>query len=102
MTWLEFEPMVTSFERMKTVHALDRAATVIGQGQLCSLVIEAVKLWIFLLCNQTLAWRLNQRMVHALNFGMKYIQELLYSRHVAYKWTEWTVNANTEEEQEYS
>jgi hypothetical protein len=35
-------------------------------------------------------------MIHALNLGMKYIQELLYCRHVAYKWTEWTVNANTE------
>jgi hypothetical protein len=30
MTRVEFEPTITVFERAKTVHALDRAATVIG------------------------------------------------------------------------
>jgi hypothetical protein len=31
MPWVEFEPTIPAFERAKTVHALDRAATVIGQ-----------------------------------------------------------------------
>jgi hypothetical protein len=30
MPWVGFEPMIPAFERAKTVHALDRAATVIG------------------------------------------------------------------------
>jgi hypothetical protein len=30
MPWVGFEPMIPAFERMKTVHALDGAATVIG------------------------------------------------------------------------
>jgi hypothetical protein len=30
MPRLEFEPTIPAFEREKTVHALDRAATVIG------------------------------------------------------------------------
>jgi hypothetical protein len=30
MPRVEFEPMIPVFERAKTVHALDRAATVIG------------------------------------------------------------------------
>jgi hypothetical protein len=30
MPWLGFEPTIPAFERAKTVHALDRAATVIG------------------------------------------------------------------------
>jgi hypothetical protein len=30
MPWVEFEPMIPVFERVKTFHALDRAATVIG------------------------------------------------------------------------
>jgi hypothetical protein len=28
--WMEFEPTIPAFERAKTVHALDRAATVVG------------------------------------------------------------------------
>jgi hypothetical protein len=36
MPWVEFEPMIPAFERAKTVHALDRAATVRGlQSWLC-------------------------------------------------------------------
>jgi hypothetical protein len=31
MPWLGFEPTIPVFERAKTVHALDRAATVIGK-----------------------------------------------------------------------
>jgi hypothetical protein len=31
MSWVGFEPMIPAFERAKTVHALDRAATVIGR-----------------------------------------------------------------------
>jgi hypothetical protein len=31
MPWLGFEPMIPAFERAKTIHALDRAATVIGR-----------------------------------------------------------------------
>jgi hypothetical protein len=30
MTQVRFEPMIPVFEQVKTVHALDRAATVIG------------------------------------------------------------------------
>jgi hypothetical protein len=30
MSWVGFEPMIPAFERAKTVHALDRAAAVIG------------------------------------------------------------------------
>jgi hypothetical protein len=30
MTWVGFEPTIKAVERAKTVHALDRAATVIG------------------------------------------------------------------------
>jgi hypothetical protein len=30
MPWVEFEPTIQAFERAKTFHALDRAATVIG------------------------------------------------------------------------
>jgi hypothetical protein len=30
MPWVGFEPMISAFERAKTVHALDRAVTVIG------------------------------------------------------------------------
>jgi hypothetical protein len=33
MPRLEFEPMIPVFERAKTVHALDRAATVISLPQ---------------------------------------------------------------------
>jgi hypothetical protein len=29
---VEFEPMISMWERAKTVHALDRAATVIGES----------------------------------------------------------------------
>jgi hypothetical protein len=31
MSWVEFEPKIPAFERSKTVHALDREATVIGR-----------------------------------------------------------------------
>jgi hypothetical protein len=31
MPWFGFEPMIPAFEGAKTVHALDRAATVIGE-----------------------------------------------------------------------
>jgi hypothetical protein len=31
MTWVGFEPTIPAFELVKTVHALDRAATVIGK-----------------------------------------------------------------------
>jgi hypothetical protein len=30
MFWMGFEPMIPTFERVKTIHALDRAATVIS------------------------------------------------------------------------
>jgi hypothetical protein len=32
MPRVEFEPTIPAFERAKTVHALDRAATVTGSG----------------------------------------------------------------------
>jgi hypothetical protein len=31
MPWVEFEPTIPAFDQAKTVHALDRTATVIGQ-----------------------------------------------------------------------
>jgi hypothetical protein len=34
MPWVGFEPTIPVFERAKTVHALDRAATVIGRGNI--------------------------------------------------------------------
>jgi hypothetical protein len=32
MPWVGFEPTIPAFERAKTIHALDRAATVTGYG----------------------------------------------------------------------
>jgi hypothetical protein len=32
MPWVGFEPMIPAFERAKTVHALDREATVVGMS----------------------------------------------------------------------
>jgi hypothetical protein len=40
MTWMGFEPTIPVFERANTVHALGRAATVIGRPH-----ISIVKLW---------------------------------------------------------
>jgi hypothetical protein len=34
MPWVGFEPMTPPFERAKTVHALDREATVIGKNKI--------------------------------------------------------------------
>jgi hypothetical protein len=39
MHWVGFEPTILVFERAKMVHALDRAATVIGYVQLESVII---------------------------------------------------------------
>jgi hypothetical protein len=36
MPWVEFEPTIPAFERAKTVHVLDRAATVIGKRYDCT------------------------------------------------------------------
>jgi hypothetical protein len=35
MPWVGFEPSIPAFKRAKTVHALDRAATVIGISGIC-------------------------------------------------------------------
>jgi hypothetical protein len=43
MSRVGFEPMIPAFERAKTVHALDRAATVIGQRQLNRVLLECFK-----------------------------------------------------------
>jgi hypothetical protein len=43
MPWVEFEPTISVFERPKTVHALDRAATVIFVLNL--LQFKKVKRW---------------------------------------------------------
>jgi hypothetical protein len=40
MPWVGFEPTILGFERAKTVHALDRAATVIGEGRLINIKLE--------------------------------------------------------------
>jgi hypothetical protein len=36
MTCVGFEPTISEFERAKTVHALDRAVTVVGTGWYCT------------------------------------------------------------------
>jgi hypothetical protein len=41
---LEFEPTIPEFERAKTVHTLDRAATVIGNSELTSEKDESLRL----------------------------------------------------------
>jgi hypothetical protein len=35
MPWMEFEPTIPASERAKTLRALDRAATVTGDGNGC-------------------------------------------------------------------
>jgi hypothetical protein len=50
MPWVEFEPMIPVFERAKTVHALDRAATVIGELH----VVTATNIQVF-----TIAFKLS-------------------------------------------
>jgi hypothetical protein len=48
MSRVVFEPTTTVFERAKTVHALDRAATVIGkQGTLKIQIIAVTRLTVF-------------------------------------------------------
>jgi hypothetical protein len=42
MPWVEFEPTIPVFERAKTVHALDREATVIGMLLRCSTYCDAL------------------------------------------------------------
>jgi hypothetical protein len=42
MPWVAFEPATPAFERAKTVHALDRAATVIGSVSMCRRKIVSV------------------------------------------------------------
>jgi hypothetical protein len=42
-----FEPMTSVFERAKTVHALDRAATVIGFEVLVELILILTSVRIF-------------------------------------------------------
>jgi hypothetical protein len=42
MPWVGFEPTIPAFERAKTVHALDRAATVIGI--ICEVGIELLNI----------------------------------------------------------
>jgi hypothetical protein len=40
MPRVEFEPTIPVFERAKTVHALDRAATMIGTNKLWSMLMS--------------------------------------------------------------
>jgi hypothetical protein len=47
MPWVGFEPMIQVFERAKTVHALDRTATVIGQVATTFLKIITVLLLLY-------------------------------------------------------
>jgi hypothetical protein len=47
MHWVEFEPTVPAFERSKTVHALDRATTVIGiSTRLHGVILQKIVLFI--------------------------------------------------------
>jgi hypothetical protein len=43
MPWVEFEPTIPAFEREKTVHALDRAATVICTFRLVTQLLKGKK-----------------------------------------------------------
>jgi hypothetical protein len=52
MPWVGFEPMITAFERVKKVNALDRSATVTGIYYL--LVIENC-IYIYFDINQFMA-----------------------------------------------
>jgi hypothetical protein len=45
MPWVGFEPTIPAFERAKTVHALDCAATVIGIPLYASVYVLAVFVW---------------------------------------------------------
>jgi hypothetical protein len=47
MPRMGFESAIPAFERAKTVHALDRAATVIGIASLGSLLSSVPSMWIF-------------------------------------------------------
>jgi hypothetical protein len=56
MPWVGFEPKITASERAKTVHALDRSATVTGAGNTCIIyeiynddVITCVTIWWYLI-----------------------------------------------------
>jgi hypothetical protein len=42
MPQVEFEPTIPVFDRAKTVHALDRAATVIGNGTILTRAKERI------------------------------------------------------------
>jgi hypothetical protein len=44
MPWVGFEPTISTFERTKTVHVLDRAATVIGQMWATNLIFSLEEL----------------------------------------------------------
>jgi hypothetical protein len=39
---VEFEPTILVFERAKTVHVLDRAATIIGNVEVCVYWIDSI------------------------------------------------------------
>jgi hypothetical protein len=43
LAWVGFEPRIPTFERAKTAHALDRAATVIGRGTVLHSVNETYR-----------------------------------------------------------
>jgi hypothetical protein len=43
MSWVGFEPTIPAFERAKTFHALDRAATVIGYSYYW---LFKIKVWV--------------------------------------------------------
>jgi hypothetical protein len=45
MPRVEFEPTIPAFERMKTVHALDRAATVISVYKYTSMLFKLIRLF---------------------------------------------------------
>jgi hypothetical protein len=40
MPWVRFEPTIPASERAKTVHALDRSATVTGHSKLLCEIID--------------------------------------------------------------
>jgi hypothetical protein len=42
MSYVEFEPTITAFERANTVHAFDRAATVTGCRNMLWVIIKTI------------------------------------------------------------
>jgi hypothetical protein len=59
MPWVRFEPTTPVFERAKTVHVLDRAATVIGTG-VCIPIVNTEMLQVFINLRKNMGWHITE------------------------------------------